>query len=428
MLPSTGRISSTNDRGSKPRSNTKNDRIPQPSSRSMKNKVEAHHRKFKSSANKNNHVSACNANIKNVTLSKNSDTICLSFIMGYGDLQMWNILISRVYYVEGLGHNLFSVRQFCDSDLEVAFRKHTSSKIKSWLWHRHLSHLNFDTINKLAKQGLVKGLPKLKYSKDHLCLASQMGKSKKESYPHKPEPSTNEKLQMLHMDLCGLMRVESINKKRYILVAVDDYSQFTWVKFLRTKDDAPEIIIKFLKQSQVSLNATVRYLGTENDTEFLNQTLRNYTKDVGITHNTSTARLVLNQAVSTSTKPPTKNDWDLQFQPMFDEYFKNPSVASNPVLAATLPLPATARASFSFSTSIAKDAPSLGTSTNIKEIISPINSTNVERNEEVAEFDSDTLSIYLLLQTPAQLNHPLVTIIGDPSKLVSTRRQLTTNA
>ncbi|GJS85002.1 retrovirus-related pol polyprotein from transposon TNT 1-94 [Tanacetum coccineum] len=78
MLPSTGRVSSTNASGSKPRSNTKNDRIPQPSSRSMKNKVEAHHRKFKSSANKNNHVSDCNANVKNVALSKNSDTICLS--------------------------------------------------------------------------------------------------------------------------------------------------------------------------------------------------------------------------------------------------------------------------------------------------------------------------------------------------------------
>ncbi|GJU83940.1 hypothetical protein Tco_1291486 [Tanacetum coccineum] len=73
-----GRVSSTNASGSMPRINTKNDRIPQPSSRSKKNKVEAHHRKFKSSANKNNHVSDCNANVKNVALSKNSDTICLS--------------------------------------------------------------------------------------------------------------------------------------------------------------------------------------------------------------------------------------------------------------------------------------------------------------------------------------------------------------
>ncbi|GJT13901.1 hypothetical protein Tco_0860943 [Tanacetum coccineum] len=78
MLPSTGRVSYTNASRSKPKSNTKNDRIPQPSSRSMKNKVEAHHKKFKSSANKNNHVSDCNANVKNIALSKSSDTICLS--------------------------------------------------------------------------------------------------------------------------------------------------------------------------------------------------------------------------------------------------------------------------------------------------------------------------------------------------------------
>ncbi|GJR76164.1 retrovirus-related pol polyprotein from transposon TNT 1-94 [Tanacetum coccineum] len=137
-----------------------------------------------------------------------------------------------------------------------------ASKTKSWLWHRCFSHLNFDTINQLAKQGLVKGPPKLNYTKDHLCSACQMGKSKKESHQHKPEPSINEKLQMLHMDLCGPM--------------------------LRTKDEAPEIIIKFLKQAQVSLKATVRYLCTDNGTEFVNQTLRNYTEEVGITHNTST--------------------------------------------------------------------------------------------------------------------------------------------
>ncbi|GJT17357.1 hypothetical protein Tco_0876063 [Tanacetum coccineum] len=181
MLPSTGRVSSTNASRSKPKSNTKNDRILQPSSRRKKNKVEAHHRKFKSSANKNNHDLDCNANVKNVALSKNSDTICFSClksiptgrtfnliveivlwyldsgcskhmighrdklikfvskfigmvrfrndqfasIMGYRDLQMGNILISRVYYVEELGHNLFSVGQFCNSDLKLAFRKHT---------------------------------------------------------------------------------------------------------------------------------------------------------------------------------------------------------------------------------------------------------------------------------------------------------------
>ncbi|GJS13075.1 retrovirus-related pol polyprotein from transposon TNT 1-94 [Tanacetum coccineum] len=144
------------------------------------------------------------------------------------------------------------------------------------------------TAAQLAKQGLVKGLPKLKYTKDYLCSACQMGKSKKEPHPHKLEPSTNEKLQMLNMDLCRPMRVASINRKRYILVIVD--SRFTRVKFLRIKDETPEIIIKILKQAQVSLNATVRYLRADKSTEFINQTLRNYMENVGITHHRSIAR------------------------------------------------------------------------------------------------------------------------------------------
>ncbi|GJV93097.1 retrovirus-related pol polyprotein from transposon TNT 1-94 [Tanacetum coccineum] len=250
-------------------------------------------------------------------------------IMGYGDYQIGNVTISRVYYVEGLGHNLFSVGQFCDSDLEVAFRKHTcfvrnlegvdllsgsretnlytlsigdmmasspicllskASKTKSWLWHRRLSHLNFGAINHLAKNGLVRGLPKLKFEKDHLCSACAMGKSKKQTHKPKSEDTNQEKLYLLHMDLCGPMRVASINGKKYILVIVDDYSRFTWVKFLASKDEAPDFIIKFLKMIQVRLNATVRNIRTNNWTEFVNQTLCSYYESVGISHETSVAR------------------------------------------------------------------------------------------------------------------------------------------
>ncbi|GKC56879.1 retrovirus-related pol polyprotein from transposon TNT 1-94 [Tanacetum coccineum] len=217
-------------------------------------------------------------------------------IMGYGDYQIWNITISRVYYVEGLGHNLFSVGQFCDSDLEVAFRKHTcfvrnleASKTKSWLWHRRLSHLNFGAINHLAKHGLVRGLPKLKFEKDHLCSAWAMGKSKKQSHKPKSEDTNQEKLYLLHMDLCRPMRIASVNGKKYIHVIVDDYSRFTWVKFLASKDEALDFIIKFLKMIQVRLNATVRNIRTDNGTEFVNKTLRDYYEHVGISHKTSVA-------------------------------------------------------------------------------------------------------------------------------------------
>ncbi|GJS98748.1 retrovirus-related pol polyprotein from transposon TNT 1-94 [Tanacetum coccineum] len=100
-------------------------------------------------------------------------------------------------------------------------------KTKSWLWHRRLSHLNFGTINHLARHGLVRGLPKLKFEKEHLCSACAMGKSKKKPHKPKSEDTNQEKLYFLHMDLCGPMRVASVNEKNYILVIVDDYSRFT---------------------------------------------------------------------------------------------------------------------------------------------------------------------------------------------------------
>ncbi|GJT01784.1 retrovirus-related pol polyprotein from transposon TNT 1-94 [Tanacetum coccineum] len=233
-------------------------------------------------------------------------------IMGYGDYVIGDSVISRVYYVEGLGHNLFSVGQFCDSDLEVAFRKHTcfvrdldgvdlikgsrgtnlytifvedmmrsspicllskASKNKSWLWHRRLNHLNFGTLNDLARKDLVRGLPRLKFEKDHLCSACQLGKSRKATHKPKTINTITEVLHTLHMDLCGPLRVQSINRKKYILVIVDDYSRFTWVKFLRSKDETPAFVINLLKQLQVGLNKTVRFVRTDNGTEFVNKDL-----------------------------------------------------------------------------------------------------------------------------------------------------------
>nr|GFC73707.1 retrovirus-related Pol polyprotein from transposon TNT 1-94 [Tanacetum cinerariifolium] len=81
-----------------------------------------------------------------------------------------------------------------------------------------------------------------------------MGKSTKKTHKPKSEDTNQEKLYLLHMDLCGPMRVESINGKKYILIIVDDYSRFTWVKFLRSKDETPMFIIKFLKMIQVGIS------------------------------------------------------------------------------------------------------------------------------------------------------------------------------
>nr|GEW70804.1 retrovirus-related Pol polyprotein from transposon TNT 1-94 [Tanacetum cinerariifolium]GFA44048.1 retrovirus-related Pol polyprotein from transposon TNT 1-94 [Tanacetum cinerariifolium] len=140
------------------------------------------------------------------------------------------------------------------------------------------------------RQGLVRGLLKLKFEKDHLCSSCAMGKSKKKSHKPKSEDTNQEKLYLLHMDLCGPMRVESFNRKKYILVIVDDYPRFTWVRYLRSKDEAPNFIIKFLKMIQVRLKVPVRCIRTNNKTKFVNQTLREYYEQLGISRETSVAR------------------------------------------------------------------------------------------------------------------------------------------
>ncbi|GJY48030.1 integrase, catalytic region, zinc finger, CCHC-type containing protein [Tanacetum coccineum] len=133
-------------------------------------------------------------------------------ITGYRDYVQGNLTICHVYYIEGLGHNLFLVGQFCDGDLEMAASSPVclmsrATSTKSWLWHRRLSHLNFGTINQLTSHDLVDGILKFKYRKNHLCLACEQGKSKKVSLPPKLVPITESKLELLHMDLCGPMRV-----------------------------------------------------------------------------------------------------------------------------------------------------------------------------------------------------------------------------
>ncbi|GJT79272.1 putative ribonuclease H-like domain-containing protein [Tanacetum coccineum] len=161
-------------------------------------------------------------------------------IMGFNDLQWGNILITRVYFVEGLGHNLLSVRQFCDSDLENIFVPHVSKE-----------------------------------------------KSKRASHPPKPVSNFKQRLHLLHMDLCGPMRIASINGKWCVLVIVDDYFDYTWVLFLRSKDEAPNEIKTFLKKITVLLQALVIIVRTDNDTEFKNKVLQEYFNSVSISHQAS---------------------------------------------------------------------------------------------------------------------------------------------
>ncbi|KAJ9560845.1 hypothetical protein OSB04_006005 [Centaurea solstitialis] len=250
-------------------------------------------------------------------------------IVGYGDVIQDKVTIKKVSLVEGLGHNLFSIGQFCDKDLEVGFKKRRcvvkteagkellvgtrrrnlykidlrdvkakntlcllskASNQQSILWHRRLSHLNFKGLNKLVIGNLAIGIPDLRFQQDHLCSACQLGKMKRVSHKSKLEHGTEKPLQLIHMDLCGPMRVQSINGKKYVLVMVDDYSRYTWVKFLRSKDEAPEIIISVLKEVQVNLQSQVQKIRSDHGTEFKNKVLGGYLESVGIKHTFAAVR------------------------------------------------------------------------------------------------------------------------------------------
>ncbi|GJW42313.1 retrovirus-related pol polyprotein from transposon TNT 1-94 [Tanacetum coccineum] len=334
--------------------------------------------------------------------------------------------------------------------------------------HHRLSHLNFGAINHLAKHSLVRGLPKLKFEKDHLCSACAMGKSKKQSHKPKSKDTNQEKLYLLHMDLYGPMRVANVNGKKYILVIIDDYSRFTWVKFLASKDEAPDFIIKFLKMIQIRLNATQRNVRTDNGTEFVNQTLRDYYEQAGIFHDTSVLtamaseqsslehalpemtpatpilRLIPNPPLSAPFVPPSRHEWDLVFQPVFDEFFSPPtSIASPvPVEEALAPVKLTGSPS---STTVDQDVPSPSTSQTTLQSQSQTIPHCVEEEshdlevahmsndpyfgipipETVSEESSSSDVIPTTVHSDAPISehlskwikdHPLQNIIGDPSK------------
>nr|GEU95514.1 copia protein [Tanacetum cinerariifolium] len=146
-----------------------------------------------------------------------------------------------------------------------------------------LDYLGFHPIH-------VTGLPKFKYHKEHLYPSCEQGKSKRASHPPKPVPNSRQRLHLLHMDLCGPMRIASINGKRYVLMTVDDYSRYTWEHFLRSKDEEPEVIIKFLKRISVLLQSPVIIIRTDNGTKFKNQVLKEYFDTVGISHQMSSVQ------------------------------------------------------------------------------------------------------------------------------------------
>ncbi|GJR39263.1 integrase, catalytic region, zinc finger, CCHC-type containing protein [Tanacetum coccineum] len=301
-------------------------------------------------------------------------------IIGYGDYQLGNVTISRkntcfIRNLEGVDL-LFESRDTNLDTISLDDMLKTSpncllskaSKTKSWLWHRQLSHLNFGTINKLAKDGLARGILRLKFQKDHLCFACALGKSKKSSHQPKAEDTNQQKLNLLHMDLCGPMRVASINKKSDDLGKLDAKADIgIFVGYALTK-----------KAFRIYTKRTQKIIKTIHVTfdELTSMASEQFSLGLGLqclTPTTSSSGLVPNPVSQQPCIPPNRDDWDLLFQPMFDEYFTPPLNVVSQVQEAIAPRDVDLVDSL-VSTSIDQDAPSSSTPSTQEQEQSPITS------------------------------------------------------
>ncbi|GJW04868.1 putative ribonuclease H-like domain-containing protein, partial [Tanacetum coccineum] len=259
------------------------------------------------------------------------------YISSKGKIKTGKLDFEDVFFVKELHHfNLFSVSQMCDKKNKVLFtdteclvlspdfklpdenkvllrvpRKNNMYSFnlenivptgglacliakatidESNKWHRRLGHVNFKNLNKLVKGNLVRGLPSKIFQNDHTCVACQKGKQHKASCKAKVVSSISQPLQLLHMDLFGPTSVRSINHKTYCLVITDDFSRFSWVFFLRTKDEIGGILKDFIRQIENQLNQKVKTIRCDNGTEFKNRDIIELCGSKGIKREYSNAR------------------------------------------------------------------------------------------------------------------------------------------
>ncbi|GJV77663.1 putative ribonuclease H-like domain-containing protein [Tanacetum coccineum] len=177
---------------------------------------------------------------------------------------------------------------FPKESLTCLVAKATSNE--SMLWHRRLGHINFKNINKLVKENLVRGLPLKRFENDQTCVACLKGKQHRASCKSKVLNPITKPLFMLHMDLFGPTFVSSLMHKKYCLVVTDDYSRFTWVFFLATKDETSEILKNFIKEIENLVDKKVKIIRCDNGTEFKNKVMDYFCKEKGIRREYSVAR------------------------------------------------------------------------------------------------------------------------------------------
>ncbi|GJW24794.1 putative ribonuclease H-like domain-containing protein [Tanacetum coccineum] len=253
-----------------------------------------------------------------------------------GTLKTNSLDFEDVYFVNELKFNLFSVSQMCDKKNYVLFtdteclvlspnfklpdenqillkipRKDNMYSFdmknivpkesltcliakatldESMLWHRRLGHINFKNINKLVKDNLVRGLPTKCFENDQTCVACLKGKQHRASCKSKVLNPITKPLFMLHMDLFGPTFVSSLMHKKYCLVVTDDYSRFTWVFFLTTKDETSEILKNFIKEIENLVDKKVKIIRSDNGTEFKNKVMDDFCREKGIKREYSVAR------------------------------------------------------------------------------------------------------------------------------------------
>ncbi|GJS77978.1 putative ribonuclease H-like domain-containing protein [Tanacetum coccineum] len=257
-------------------------------------------------------------------------------ITGRGTIKTGNLDFENVYFVRELKFNLFSVSQMCDKKNSVLFNdtecivlspnfkltdeSHVLLKVprknnmysvdlknivpkggltclfakatsdESKLWHRRLGHINFKTMNKLVKGNLVRGLPSKLFENNQTCVACQKGKQHRASCKSKTVSSISQPLHMLHMDLFGPTFVKSLMKKMYCLVVTDDYSRFSWVFFLATKDETSGILKSFITGVENLIDQRVKVIRCDNGTEFKNKEMNQFCERKGIKREFSVAR------------------------------------------------------------------------------------------------------------------------------------------
>nr|GEX36424.1 putative ribonuclease H-like domain-containing protein [Tanacetum cinerariifolium] len=253
-----------------------------------------------------------------------------------GKIKTEKLDFDDVYFVKELKFNLFSVSQMCDKKNSVLFtdteclvlssdfklpdasqvllrvpRENNMYNVnlkniipsgdltclfanatldESNLWHRRLGNVNFKTINKLVKGNLVRGLPTKVFTNDNSCVACKKGKQHRASCKSKTVSSVDQPLFRLHMDLFGPTFVKSLNKKSYYLVITDDYSRFSWVFFLVSKDETPHILKTFIIGLENLLSLKVKIIRCDNGTDFKNSDLNQFYRLKGIKREFSVPR------------------------------------------------------------------------------------------------------------------------------------------